>query len=442
MVRSLAFVLSAALAAAAVAGDTREVPAGFQPLDAALKLDGRPSDFMLPDTIDLSWGMAMISCPSGPWRGTVRFVGHAGGDIEYTGDMYGCFTFGKGTARYGDGSTYSGSVNAYVAAGLDNFTRLTAEGVRVAVPEGVGSALQLGVAAREQAFVRGLPSVDPKDPRFSALDVAFVGLGREAVAASAWIVRYAANPGAAVEKGVANIERDAAGAERAALVAAAQAERLGTQVVTQGLAVSADAEAFARRAGNEAQGAGAMADRGGQQLGTGKQPAKKGGKASTGGVSLDGIGGALAGVGGAVQTNSNSTTGANAVTQLDTPQNDISGTLFARGSAPAAGAEAAARCIAGRWQRQACGGSAAVELSFSGGERGTGHRAEGACPVNCPQGGRIEFRYTLTSDGTVQVEYAGGPSCGRTVPASQEQQMLSCAGDALRMGDDYRRVAR
>ncbi len=424
MVRSLAFVLAAAFAAAAVAGDTREVPAGFQPLDAALKLDGRPSDFMLPDTIDLSWGVSMISCPSGPWRGTVRFVGHAGGDIEYTGDMYGCFTFGKGTARYGDGTTYTGSVNAYAAAGLDNFTRLTAEGVRMAVPEGVGSALQLGVAAREQAFVRGLPSVDPKDPRFSALDVAFVGLGREAVAASAWIVRYAADPGVAVEKGVANIEREAAGAERAALVAGRQAERLGTQVVTQGLAVSKDAEAFARRAGNEAQGAGAMADRVGQQLGTGKQPAKKGGK---GGVSLDGIGGAFAG-------------GANAVTQLDTPQNNIGGQLFGRSNA--AGAHGAANCIAGRWQRQTCGGSAVVELGFSGGERGSGHRTEGACPANCPQGGRIEFRYTLTSDGTVQVEYAGGPSCGRTVPASQEQQMLSCAGDALRMGDDYLRVAR
>ncbi len=439
MVRSLAFVLSVALAAAAAGDGAREVPAGFQPLDAALMLDGRPSDFMLPDTIDLSWGMAMISCPSGAWRGTVRFVGHAGGDIEYTGDMYGCFTFGKGTARYGDGTTYSGSVNAYVAAGLDNFTRLTTEGVRMAVPEGVGSALQLGVAAREQAFVRGAPSIDPRDPRFSALDVAFVGLGREAVAASAWIVRYAADPGAAVEKGVANIEREAAGAERAALVAGRQAERLGTQVVTQGLAVSKDAEAFARRASNEAQGAGAMADRVGQQLGTGKQPAKKGGK---GGVSLDSLGGAVAAVPGFVQKNSNSTTGANAVATLDTPQNNVGAMLFGRSSAPTAGAQGAASCIVGRWLRQTCGGSATVELGFSGGERGTGYRAEGACPASCPQGGRIEFRYTLTSDGTVQVDYAGGPSCGRTVPASQEKQMLSCAGDALRLGDDYRRAAR
>lgn len=426
VVGSLASVLLAALAVAATAGDAvREVPAGFQPLDATLKLDGRPSDFMLPDTIDLSWGVSMISCPSGAWRGTVRFVGHAGGDIEYTGDMYGCFTFGKGTARYGDGTTYSGSVNAYVAAGLDNFTRLTANGVRMAVPEGVGSALQLGVAAREQAFVRGVPSVNPKDPRFSALDVAFVGLGREAVAASAWIVHNAPNLGAAAEKGIANVEREAAGVQRATLVAGAQAEQLGTQVVTQGLAVSADAEAFARRAGNEAQGLGTTVDRVGQQLG--QQPAPKGAKGSgKGGVSLDGIGGAVAAVPGFVQKNSNSNTGA----------------LFGGSKPPAAAASSAASCIAGRWLRPTCGGSTTVELSFSGGERGTGYRAEGSCPLTCPQGGRVELRYALAADGTIQVDYAGGTTCGRTEPATQERQSFSCVGDALRLGDDYRRAGR
>ena len=415
----LAILLAAASAVAATAGDAvREVPAGFQPLDAALKLDGRPSDFMLPDTIDLSWGVSMISCPSGAWRGTVRFVGHAGGDIEYTGDMYGCFTFGKGTARYGDGSAYTGSLTTYVAAGLDNFTRLTTDGVRMAVPEGVGSAMVLGVAARQQAFVRGAPSVDPRDPRFAALDLALVGLGRDAVAASDWIIRTAADPAAAIEKGIANVEREAAGAERAALVAAAQAEQLGTQVVTQGLAVSADAEAFARRAGNEAQGLGTTVDRVGQQLG--QAPAKKGGK---GGVSLDGIGGAVA--------------------KLDTPKNDIGGKLFGGGNkAPAAAASGAASCLAGRWQRPTCGGGATVELSFSGGERGTGHRAEGACPLTCPQGGRVEFRYALAADGTVQLDYASGAACGRTVPATQERQPLSCSGDALRLGDDYRRAGR
>lgn len=415
-------LVAAALAFAATAGDdARSVPQGFVPLDAAIALDGRPADFMLPDTIDLAWGVSMISCPSGAWRGTVRFVGHAGGDIEYTGDMYGCFTFGKGTARFAGGSTYTGSVNAYVAAGLDGFTRLTTDGVRMAVPEGVGTAARVGVAAQQQAFVRGAPSVDPRDPRFAALDVALVGLGRDAVAASDWIIRTVADPAAAIEKGIANVEREAAGVERAALVAGAQAERLGTQVVKQGVAVSADAEAFARRAGKEAEGAGAVVDKVGGELGAlaAPKPSKASGKSTT---SLGNIGGVL-----------------------DKPQSDIGAKLMGGGAKPSgasAGASGAATCIAGRWQRASCGGRATVELSFSGGERGTGYRSEGVCPSSCPQGARTDFRYALAGDGTLQLESTGGASCGGAAPALQPRQALTCSADALRLDGDYQRVAR
>lgn len=416
--RAIGSILASMLAAASAGAGPADVPAGFVPLDVALKLEDRTGGFMHPDTIDLAWGVSMISCPTGPWRGTVRFVGHAGGDIEYTGDMYGCFTFGRGEARYADGSRYTGSVNAYVAPGLDDFSRLTTDGVRMAVPEGLGTAAVVGVAAQQRAFVRGVPSVDAKDPRFSALDVAFVGLGRETVAAANWVARYASDPGAAIEKGIANVEREAAGVERAMVVAGGQAERLGTQVVTQGLAVSADAEAFARRGAQEAQSAGTTVDAAAQQLG--KQSAKVGG----------------------------------AVAKLDASQTDVGGKLFGR-SKPAAAAPAPAApsattatpqdlasCIAGRWQRPACGGVANMEVGFSGGTSGTGYRAEAACPATCQQGGRVEFRYAIAGDGTVQLELARGSTCGREAPATQEKQMLTCAGDALRFGGDFRRVAR
>jgi hypothetical protein len=150
-------------------------------------------------------------------------------------------------------------------------------------------------------------------------------------------------------------------------------------------------------------------------------------------------------IGGFVQQNSNSTTGANAVTKLDKPSNNVGAQLdaafgkYGNQPSPAPTAQASAQggggasCLAGTFQRRICGNSnMTAEVAFSGGQRGTGYFQDQDCAMVCPQGRRFDFNYSINGDGTMRIDYTGGQICGVPKTPNGGNQPFSCNGSALR----------
>ena len=109
----------------------------------------------------------------------VEAVKKASGDIEYTGQMYRCFTHGSGTARYPDGSSYTGQVSAYLSGDGD---RLDANNVRMAVREGNGQHTRADGNVVSRTFKRGVATDAVRDLSGSWRSLAITSVVYKAVA--------------------------------------------------------------------------------------------------------------------------------------------------------------------------------------------------------------------------------------------------------------------
>ena len=158
-------VLLVGTAAADVGGFKHKIPERFLPMDQLLPLEtGVPVARDQPLEFDLAAGVPLAGCPAGMWSGTVRYLGHAGGAIDYTGEMYRCFAFGRGTARYPDGSRYEGTVAAYLDGAVES---LTTDNVRMAVREGAGRHVRPDGEVMQRIFLRGVASEEAYAPRLA-----------------------------------------------------------------------------------------------------------------------------------------------------------------------------------------------------------------------------------------------------------------------------------
>lgn len=178
-----ALALGALTVHAAETGFQHKPPEGFKPIDKVLPLETGPLGARAPIEFDFAEGTPLDQCPAGLWQGTVTFVGHVGGDVEFTGTFLRCFPFGEGEARYPDGSTYVGMVNSYT---LGDLAHLDASNTRMAVREGSGTHTRADGAVVNKAFKRGTPIDDRNDPRILAFGATVADLGQRAgVAATA-----------------------------------------------------------------------------------------------------------------------------------------------------------------------------------------------------------------------------------------------------------------
>lgn len=446
-----------ATAASAADGYAHKVPEGFKPLDKVMAIDANAAGSAGPATIDLGWGATAGQCPTGAWTGTVRFVGHAGGDIEYTGQMYRCFTYGTGTARYPDGSSYTGRVSAYLTGDGE---RLDTNNVRMAVREGSGQHTRADGTVVSRTFSRGVAGDAAAAAggkkgggMFGAIGAAFAEASAASVDGSAQsLSRSMDQQAAGAEAFAQRADQQAAGTEafmqRAGQEAASVepfAQRAGQEAAGAGAFAqragqeAAGAESFAQRAAQEASGAGDFAQRAGQEIGLGG--GSKGGKGKKKG-GVDVVGG-LTDVGTFTQQNSNSAPGGpkyDAGAKID---NALGGALGggATANASGGGGGGGGQCLTGTWRRPICGGSEhKAEVWFSGGPQGQGYVKDQDCASVCPDGRRFDFNYTLNGDGSMQVDYTGGQICGTPQTPSGGRQPFSCKGDSLKFGNDYKKV--
>lgn len=147
-------------------GFKHRIPDRFRPMDRMLTLEtGAPVSRTEAIEFDLATGVPLARCPRGLWSGDVRYIGHAGGTVDWSGEMFLCFAFGKGTARFPDGSRYEGMVAAYLDGGVD---LLNAENVRMVVREGNGRHIRPDGEVVQKVFLRGVATDDVHAPRLAA----------------------------------------------------------------------------------------------------------------------------------------------------------------------------------------------------------------------------------------------------------------------------------
>lgn len=382
--RHLPVIVALGLALNAAAGPAEfkhKVPDEFRPLDKVLPLETGPLVARSAIDFDLAEGTTIDDCPQGVWTGSVRYLGHAGGTVEYTGTFLRCFPFGSGEVRYPDGSTYLGQVNSYV---LGDASTLDARNSRMAVREGRGRFTRADGTVADRSFKRGTAADSADDGRIVAFRAAVAALEQQAGAP------LPAPDGAPL-------------ASSAPTTKPAKKKSGGFLGELEKLA-------------------------GGTLAGVDKLD-KKGvdamGKLKTSSDKADGKVAAAMGEASAIPSPFPATS---------TPATPLPGQFVqpqARG---------AASCLTGTWQRRICGGATVAELGFSGGSDGRGYFKDADCAAVCPQGRRFDFRYALASDGTLRLEYTGGQVCGEPLLPQGGQQPFECAGSTLRFGADFRRT--